>query len=102
MKSPLMTTDQQTLHNSTMIRAMLHNRFIAYALLVSVLFGVSHLLGFRVHTSILSGTSSLSGLDQFYGALYLLLYLLFVTGVPISFLSGVVIVGINHLKKKRY
>lgn len=64
-------------------------RLIVYALLLTVLFLATHLLGFREHVGILSGTSSLNVQDMFFGSLYLLLYLGFVVLAPIMLLAGI-------------
>ena len=73
---------------SLLIR-FLGQRFTAYALLLSLLFTGAHLLGFREYTGILSGTASLDQYHQYYGAIYILLYVNFAVTVPILLLAGV-------------
>lgn len=64
-------------------------RFTAYAILFILLFAGAHLLGFREYTGILSGTASLDQYHQYYGVLYILLYVNFAVTVPILLIAGV-------------
>ena len=64
-------------------------RFIAYAILISLLFWGVHLLGFREYTGILSGTASLNKYHQYYGAIYIILYMCFVVIVPVLLIASV-------------
>jgi hypothetical protein len=63
-------------------------RFIAYALVICVLFSVVHLLGFRDYTGVLSGTASLNRSHQYFGALYIILYVSFVVIMPVLLIAG--------------
>ena len=80
---------------------LFQSRFIGYALLLSLLFGITHLLGFRVHTNILSGTASLDPWHQFYGTLYLLLYTSFVLLVPVLIISGLLRAGVAYFRARK-
>lgn len=64
-------------------------RFKVYAFLLALLFFGVHLLGFREYTGILSGTASLDQYHQYYGVLYILLYVNFVVTVPILLISSI-------------
>ena len=64
------------------------SRFLTYAVLLSVLFIVAHLLGFREYTGILSGTAALGDAYKFMGTLYILLYISFTGIVPILVIAG--------------
>ncbi|MCW5211820.1 hypothetical protein VU04_02795 [Desulfobulbus sp. TB] len=64
-------------------------RFTAYAILFILLFAGAHLLGFREYTGILSGTASLDQYHQYYGVLYILLYVNFVVIVPVLLIASV-------------
>ncbi len=75
-------------------------RFTMYALVLTVLFACVHLLGFREYTSILSGTASFGTKYQYYGVLYLLLYICFVVIVPILLTGSLLIVCINKRLEK--
>ena len=73
----------------SLLTRFLGQRFTAYAILLTLLFAGAHLLGFREYTGILSGTASLDQYHQYYGVLYILLYVNFAVTVPILLLAGV-------------
>lgn len=73
-------------------------RFIAYAIVVSLLFGGVHLLGFREHTGILSGTASPNGFHEYYGAIYVILYISFVVFVPILLIASLLTELLRRIK----
>ena len=56
--------------------------------MISVLFSVVHLLGFREYTGVLSGTASLNQYHQYYGAIYIILYVCFVVIMPVLLIAG--------------
>lgn len=62
--------------------------FLRRAALLSLVFLMVHLLGFRQYTCVLSGTASFGVLQQLGGALYLVFYGLFVILVPILLLAA--------------
>ncbi len=64
-------------------------RFIAYAILLSLLYMGAHLLGFREYTAVLSGTASFSKRHQFFGAFYIIFYMCFVVIVPVLLIASV-------------
>jgi hypothetical protein len=64
-----------------------HGRLWAYALMITVLFFVSHLAGFQAHTSVLAGAHSGGYGPQVCGLVYLMLYVLFVCIVPIMVIA---------------
>jgi len=72
--------------------------FIACAILLSVIFFVLHLLGFRKYTSILSGTGSFSTWYQCCGVIYILFYICFVVIVPILLIASALIKAVEFLK----
>ena len=80
-------TERQAMNKPSFLAHLFCKRFAAYAVLLSLLFAGAHLLGFREHVGILSGTSSLTAQDQYFGAMYLLLYAGFVVFVPIFLLA---------------
>jgi hypothetical protein len=78
-------------------------RFLAYAVVISLLFFGAHLFGFREYTGILSGTASLSKHHQYYGAIYIILYMCFVVIVPILLIASLLTeirVAFKRLSKK--
>ena len=74
-------------------------RFLAYAALLSVLFIVAHLLGFREYTGILSGTAAFGAACQFMGALYIILYLCFTGIVPVLVIAGLLRIAARKVIK---
>jgi len=58
-------------------------RLLAYAVLFAGLFLVLHLAGARECANVLSGTSASHPCRQFWGAVYIIIYVCFVTLVPI-------------------
>jgi hypothetical protein len=65
-----------------------HGRFWSYAIVLTVLFLLAHLAGFRDHTSVLAGTHSGGFTAQFFGMVYLMLYVTWVCLVPIMVIAG--------------
>ena len=63
-------------------------RFLTSALVVSLCFGLTHLLGWREFTSILSGTASFGALPRLAGVIYAVFYTLFVVYVPILLIAA--------------
>ena len=64
-------------------------RFLISALIVSLCFGATHLLGWREYTSVLSGTASFGTLPRLAGAIYAVFYTLFVVYVPILLIAAI-------------
>jgi hypothetical protein len=64
------------------------SRFLVYAVLLSLLFSMIHVLGFREYTGVISGTADSGAVVQFMGALYILLYLCFAAIVPVLVIAG--------------
>lgn len=73
----------------SLLTRFVDQRFRVYAILLALLFFGVHLLGFREYTGILSGTASLDQYNQYYGVLYILLYVNFVVTVPILLIASV-------------
>jgi hypothetical protein len=65
-----------------------NKRFFIYALLLSGLFLIVHLLGWREYTNILSGTGQIAAWQMFCGLSYMLLYICFVGIVPILVIAA--------------
>ena len=65
-----------------------HGRFWSYAIMLTGLFLLAHLAGFRDHTSVLAGTHSGGFWPQFFGMVYLMLYVTWVCLVPIMVIAG--------------
>ena len=63
-------------------------RFFSYSLVLVTLFLLAHLAGFQVHTSVLAGTHSGSSMEQYFGLVYLILYIISVCIVPIMVIAG--------------
>ncbi len=59
----------------------------------SLLFGVVHMLGFRAYTSLLSGTADFGLLQRLFGAVYLVLYAVFVLLVPVLIIAAGLLKG---------
>lgn len=73
-------------------------RFLAGAILFSVLFAAVHLLGFRTYTSILSGTGSLGTWEKLCGAAYIALYACFVILVPMRIIAAALLKGMEWVR----
>lgn len=69
-------------------RLWAHGRFFSYALVLSALFFLAHLAGLQEHTSVLAGTHSGSYADQYFGLVYLILYVIFTCIVPVMLIAG--------------
>ncbi len=69
-------------------RLWTHRRVWAYAIVLTALFLLAHLAGFRDDTSVLAGTHSGSGADKYWGVVYLILYVIWVCIVPILAIGG--------------
>ena len=65
-----------------------YGRFFSYALVFSGLFLLAHLAGLQADTSVLAGTHSGGYVEQCFGALYLIVYVIFVCVVPIMVIAG--------------
>ena len=65
-----------------------YGRFFSYALVLSGLFFIAHMAGLQAHTSVLAGTHSGSFVAQYFGLVYLILYVTFVCIVPIMVIAG--------------
>ncbi len=63
-------------------------RFFSYALVLSAMFFLAHLAGFQSHTSVLAGTHSGTFAEQYFGLVYLILYVIFVGIVPVMAIAG--------------
>ena len=79
---------------SSLFSGLSCKRFLAYALLLSLLFLGAYVFGFREYTGILSGTASLSEHYQYCGAIYIILYMCFVVIVPILLIAS----GLTEIK----
>lgn len=75
-------------------------RFIAYAMLLFLLFMGAHLLGFREHTGILSGTDFPDKYHLYFGAIYIILYASFVVIAPILLIASLLIETRAFFKRK--
>jgi hypothetical protein len=100
-KKHIFANDRPLSPASNGLLQVFQNRFIGYALLLSLLFATTHLFNFRIYTGILSGTFAFDQLHQFYGALYLLLYTLFVVLVPVLVLSDLLMAGVAYLGARK-
>jgi len=65
--------------------------FLVRAVLWCVAFGAVHLLGFRIYTSLLSGTSSHGMVQQVLGVTYIVLYAGVVFLVPVLVIAAVLV-----------
>lgn len=74
------------------------NRLLKVSLILSGLFGLVHLLGFRTYTYILSGTGALTLWHIYCGTTYMLLYLGMVGIVPILFIAAALRAGSVQVK----
>ncbi|HEX4342007.1 MAG TPA: hypothetical protein VH255_01365 [Verrucomicrobiae bacterium] len=78
--------------------------FVVRALLVSVLYGVSLLLGFKEYTAFLSGTSPGGDISwqtaSTLGLIHLLLHVGFILFVPISLITAALLAAKNHWRFK--
>jgi len=74
--------------------------FIAYATLLFLLFMGAHLLGFREHTGMLSGTDSPDEYHLYFGAIYIILYASFVVIAPILLIASLLIEIREFFKRK--
>ena len=63
-------------------------RFLTSALIVSLCFGLTHILGWREYTSVLSGAASFGVLPRLAGVIYAVFYTLFVVYVPILLIAA--------------
>ena len=74
------------------------------ALIITVLFGISELLGLREYTTFLSGTSANVNLSwqmaSALGLIHLLLYVAFILLVPISLIAAGLIAAWNRCKRQ--
>jgi hypothetical protein len=76
-----------------------NKRFLVYALLLSGLFLIVHLLGWREYTNILSGTGQITVWQMFCGVIYTLLYVCFVGIVPILVIAAGLLDGGAIIRK---
>jgi hypothetical protein len=76
-------------------------RFVAYALLLGILFVAAHLAGLREYTSVLSGTGILGFRHRFFGTAYILLYFGFVGIVPVLIIASALLKGMAALISRR-
>jgi hypothetical protein len=74
--------------------------FAFRAAVLCALFLVVHLLGFRRYTSFLSGTATLDYLPLLGGAVYILLYILFVVGVPVLLIAAALAKALEFSNRK--
>ena len=78
--------------------------FVLRALVITVLFCVSELLGLRKYTTFLSGTSANVNLSwpvaSALGLIHLLLYVGFILLVPISLIAAGLIAAWNRCKRR--
>ena len=65
-----------------------HGRFFSYALVLSALFFLAPIAGLQSHTYVLAGTHSGGYLAQYFGLVYLLLYVIFTCIVPVMVIPG--------------
>ncbi|HBA84980.1 MAG TPA: hypothetical protein DCZ95_12870 [Verrucomicrobia bacterium] len=74
---------------------------LARAFVVSLAFGVVHLLGWREYTSFLSGTLASNSMPSFYalfmGLTYIVLFLAFTLLAPALFFAALLARGLNLL-----
>ncbi|MFC1744818.1 hypothetical protein ACFL35_12580 [Candidatus Riflebacteria bacterium] len=82
------------------MRSLYCERFLAYALSFSCLFLLVYLAGFREYTLVFSGTSGGSGWVEFFGLIYIFLYLAFVVIVPILLLASLLVETIAFFLQK--
>lgn len=75
------------------VRAIWKNRFLKAAVVLSILFCGVHILGFRAHTNIISGTGEFTAWHMYCGVGYLLLYVGFVVLVPIFVIAAILHFG---------
>jgi hypothetical protein len=65
-----------------------YGRFFSYSFVLTALFLLAHLAGLQAHTSVLAGTHSGSYMEQYFGLVYLILYIIAVCIVPIMVIAG--------------
>lgn len=66
---------------------------------IGVLFIVASLLGWREHTSVLSGTAPADSAETLYGLLYILVYFLTVALAPVLGIAGILLTALERLDK---
>ena len=67
-------------------------RLMSYAIVLSALFAIVHMAGFRQHTAVLSGTVP-ADWRAFGGGVYILLYMAFVFVVPVLVIASALLAG---------
>ena len=80
--------------------ALACRRFLEYAALLSALFLVATLAGFREYTSVLSGTESSGNWQRLAGMGYALLYVCFVGIVPVLLIAAGLMQGMRLCRRK--
>ena len=78
--------------------------FVIRAIIITVLFSISELLGLREYTTFLSGTSANVNLTwqtaSFLGLMHLFLYVSFILLVPISLITAALIAAWTRWKRR--
>ena len=67
------------------------SKLLDYALMLTVLFAISHLMGLREYTGVISGTISAEWMHAFSGLLYVMSYGAFTVFVPILLIASVLL-----------
>jgi hypothetical protein len=65
--------------------------FVKAALILSLLFGIAHIAGFRSYTSVWSGVIVGTPETELAGILYIVLFLLLVCLVPILLIASIIL-----------
>ena len=79
-----------------------HRDYWRAALMLTCMYWLVHVLGFREHTSIWAGTHVGSSWTIVAGAVYLSLYMLWICAVPICILTGALLCGARALERRRH
>ena len=78
-------------------RALSCRRFLAYAVVLTGLFLIAHLAGWREYTGALSGTGPADPSQAYRGGSYVILYLGVTIAVPILLIAAALVKGLAVL-----
>ncbi len=79
--------------------------FVARAALITLAFAVCHFLGWREHTTFLSGSTAVANMSiktsGTLGLIYIFTYLGFILAVPILLLAAALLTCLNHFLARK-